>query len=93
MLIRILEHQISPELSVSELHLPALPWPGEMAFARAISNRIFYMDEGEIYEDDTPDDIFDAPKREKTRRFVQKLKVFEFTVESHELEIRGAAPA
>ncbi|ETP73085.1 ABC-type polar amino acid transport system, ATPase component [Lachnospiraceae bacterium JC7] len=61
----------------------------EMAFARAISNRIFYMDEGEIYEDGTPDEIFDSPKREKTRRFVQKLKVFEFMVESHDFDFRG----
>ena len=56
-------------------------WPGaaktmmivthEMNFARAISNRVFYMDEGGIYEDGTPEQIFDHPQRENTRRFVQ----------------------
>jgi polar amino acid transport system ATP-binding protein len=61
----------------------------EMTFARAISNRVFYMDEGEIYEDGTPDEIFDAPKREKTRRFVRKLKVFEFMVNSHKFDLPG----
>ena len=61
----------------------------EMNFAKAISNRVFYMDEGEIYEDGTPEQIFDAPKREKTRRFIQKLKVFEFLVENHDFDFRG----
>ena len=42
----------------------------EMNFARAISNRVFYMDEGGIYEDGTPDEIFDNPKKELTRRFI-----------------------
>jgi len=61
----------------------------EMNFARSISNRVFYMDEGEIYEDGTPDEIFEAPKREKTRRFVRKLKVFEFMVESQDFDFPG----
>ena len=36
----------------------------EMNFARAISNRVFYMDEGGIYEDGTPEQIFDHPQRD-----------------------------
>ena len=58
----------------------------EMAFARAISNRIFYMDEGGIYEDGSPDQIFDHPRREKTRHFVQRLKVLEFAVRSKDYD-------
>ena len=46
----------------------------EMAFARAICSRVFYMDEGGIYEEGTPEEIFDNPKRENTRRFVRRLK-------------------
>lgn len=49
----------------------------EMKFARDVSTRIFYMDEGEIYEDGTPEQIFDNPKRERTRVFVRRLKTFE----------------
>ncbi|MEG1560229.1 MAG: amino acid ABC transporter ATP-binding protein [Clostridia bacterium] len=49
----------------------------EMKFARDVSTRVFYMDEGEIYEDGTPEEIFDHPKREKTRAFVRRLKIFE----------------
>ena len=52
----------------------------EMNFARAISNRIFYMDEGGIYEDGTPEQIFEHPQRENTRRFIEKLKVLELNI-------------
>ena len=63
----------------------------EMAFARAISNRVFYMDEGGIYEDGTPDQIFDNPQREKTRRFVRRLKVLELNIESRDYDFLGVS--
>jgi polar amino acid transport system ATP-binding protein len=47
----------------------------EMNFARSICNRVFYMDEGGIYEDGSPDQIFENPQKEKTRRFIRRLKV------------------
>ena len=53
----------------------------EMNFARAISNRVFYMDEGGIYEEGTPEEIFDNPQKELTRRFVRRLRVLEATIE------------
>lgn len=49
----------------------------EMRFAKEISTRIFYMDQGGIYEDGTPEEIFDHPQKELTRRFVRQLKVLE----------------
>lgn len=54
----------------------------EMSFARSISNRVFFMDEGGICEDGTPEQIFDHPQNEKTRRFVRKLKVLELNITS-----------
>ena len=54
----------------------------EMSFARAICNRVFFMDQGGIYEDGTPDQIFDSPERELTRRFVRKLRVLELFIEN-----------
>ena len=54
----------------------------EMSFAKAICNRVFYMDDGGIYEDGPPEQIFGNPQKELTRRFIRKLKVLE-------LEIRG----
>ncbi len=52
----------------------------EMAFARAICSRVFYMDEGGVYEDGTPEQIIDHPRKEKTRRFVRRLKVLEIRI-------------
>ena len=48
------------------------------------------MDEGEIYEDGTPQQILDEPKREKTRRFVRKLKVLELNIESRDYDFPAA---
>ncbi|MBQ6365027.1 MAG: amino acid ABC transporter ATP-binding protein [Oscillospiraceae bacterium] len=61
----------------------------EMNFARAICNRVFFMDEGGIYEDGSPEQIFDAPQREKTRRFVFRLKALELTVEGRGCDFPG----
>jgi polar amino acid transport system ATP-binding protein len=46
----------------------------EMEFARNISSRVFYMDEGIIYEEGAPAEIFDNPKKEKTRAFIHRIR-------------------
>jgi len=61
----------------------------EMRFAREIANRVFYMDEGGVYEDGTPEQIFDNPKREKTIRFIKHLKVFENLITSKDFDFIG----
>ena len=61
----------------------------EMRFAREIANRVFYMDEGGVYEDGTPKEIFDNPKREKTIRFIKHLKVFETVITSKDFDFIG----
>ena len=62
----------------------------EMSFARAICNRVFYMDQGGVYEDGTPEQIFDHPEKELTRRFIRRLKVLEFDIDSPEYDFIGA---
>ncbi len=52
----------------------------EMRFARDVSTRVFFMDEGIIYEEGSPDEIFDAPKKSKTSQFINHVKVFETTI-------------
>ena len=52
----------------------------EMKFAWEVSNRVFYLDEGVIYEEGTPEEIFEHPKKEKTRRFIRNLKVLELDI-------------
>ncbi len=58
----------------------------EMNFARDVSTRVFFMDEGIIYEDGTPDEIFFNPKKENTRRFIHRLKVIEEKIESRDCD-------
>lgn len=43
----------------------------DMAFAESIATRVFFMDEGVLYEEGAPERIFHAPQRENTRRFVR----------------------
>lgn len=45
----------------------------EMGFAKAFSNRILVMDQGEIVEDDTPNVIFNSPTHERTKTFISKI--------------------
>lgn len=54
----------------------------EMSFAKEISSRVFYMDERGIYEEGSPAEIFDNPKKEKTKSFIRKLKVFSYEIRS-----------
>lgn len=59
----------------------------EMDFARDVSNRIFYMDEGLIYEEGTPEQVFDNPQKEKTRAFVNRIRSFSFKIESPDYDL------
>ena len=61
----------------------------EMKFAREICNRVFYMDQGGIYEDGTPEQIFDDPKKERTRQFIRHLKVLEYSINSQDFDFIG----
>ena len=42
----------------------------EMQFARAIADRVIFLDEGRICEEGTPDGFFDEPKTERARKFL-----------------------
>lgn len=59
----------------------------EMEFAREIATRILYMDEQGIYEEGTPREIFDAPKKKKTRDFIHKMKYFSWQIESRDFDL------
>lgn len=45
----------------------------EMGFAKEVSDRVFFMDEGIIYEEGTPEQIFGAPQNERTKSFLSKV--------------------
>ena len=43
----------------------------EMSFARAVSDRVVFMDGGVIVEQGSPEDVFGNPEQERTRRFLR----------------------
>ncbi len=45
----------------------------EMGFARQVADRVFFMDEGQIVESNTPDEFFDHPEHERTKEFLSKI--------------------
>jgi len=45
----------------------------EMSFAREVADRVVFMAEGEIVEVGTPEEIFDHPKEERTKKFLSQI--------------------
>ncbi len=45
----------------------------EMGFAREVGDHVIFMDGGVIVEEDSPEEIFSAPKQQRTRDFLNKV--------------------
>ncbi|HEX9840150.1 MAG TPA: amino acid ABC transporter ATP-binding protein [Anaerolineales bacterium] len=45
----------------------------EMGFARAVANRMFFFDEGQIVESGTPNEIFQSPREDRTKLFLSQI--------------------
>lgn len=45
----------------------------EMGFAKEVADRVMFMDEGIIMEEGTPDEIFNHPKNQRTKEFLDKV--------------------
>ena len=45
----------------------------EMGFARAAADKVIFMDDGQIIEEGTPDEIFSNPKNDRTREFLKHI--------------------
>ncbi|MEG1500526.1 MAG: amino acid ABC transporter ATP-binding protein [Clostridiales bacterium] len=45
----------------------------EMGFAKEVGTRVFFMDEGIILEQNTPQDFFDHPQHQRTKDFLSKV--------------------
>ncbi len=59
----------------------------EMKFARDVSTRVLYMDEGIIFEEGPPEQIFVRPQKEKTRTFIHRIKSFTFEIRSRAFDL------
>ena len=45
----------------------------EMGFAREVGDRVIFMDQGRILEDNTPEEIFNNPQNPRTQSFLKKI--------------------
>jgi len=59
----------------------------EMDFARDVSNRVLYMDEGIIYEEGPPEQIFENPQKEKTKAFINRILSYTRRISSPDYDL------
>ena len=58
---------------LAETGLTMLIVTHEMEFAKEVSDRVIFMDQGVIAEQGTPQEIFEHPKEERTKEFLQRF--------------------
>ena len=54
----------------------------EMRFAKERSTKVFYMDQGVVYEEGTPKQIFENPQKELTRKFIFRIRHWEWLLKN-----------
>ena len=45
----------------------------EMGFARKVANRVIFMDEGQIVEQNEPEEFFQKPQSDRTKLFLSQI--------------------
>ena len=60
-------------VSLAEDGMTMLCVTHEMGFARSVANRVIFMDQGQIVEQNTPDQFFDNPQHERTKLFLSQI--------------------
>lgn len=45
----------------------------EMGFAREVSDRVVFMDQGSIMEEGTPQELFNNPRNDRTKLFLSQI--------------------
>lgn len=58
---------------LAEEHMTMIVVTHEMAFAKEVANRVLFMDNGEIVEEGSPEQMFSSPSHPRTRAFLQKV--------------------
>ena len=61
----------------------------EMKFARDVSTRIFFMYDGFIHEDGTPQQIFEAPVHSATKAFIHRIRKEVFVIDGQDFDFLG----
>lgn len=60
---------------LADEHITMVVVTHEMAFAREVSDRVIFMDQGQIVEEGTPKEIFQNPKSERLKDFLSSMLV------------------
>jgi general L-amino acid transport system ATP-binding protein len=47
----------------------------EMGFAKSVANRVLFMDQGKIIDENNPEEFFKNPKEERTKTFLKQILV------------------
>ena len=58
---------------LAEEHMTMVVVTHEMGFAREVANRVIFMDQGEIVEEGTPEEIFNRPQHPRTQAFLNSM--------------------
>jgi polar amino acid transport system ATP-binding protein len=45
----------------------------EMNFAKQVASRVLFIDKGVIVEEGTPNELFDSPKEQRTKEFLDQI--------------------
>ena len=65
----------------------------EMKFAHDVSTRIFFMYDGYIHEDGTPQQVFEAPVHSATKAFIQRIRKEVFQIDGPDFDFLGMQSA
>jgi len=60
-------------ISLAEEGMTMLCVTHEMGFARQVANRVIFMDQGQIIEENEPEEFFSAPQHERTKLFLSQI--------------------
>ena len=59
----------------------------DLQFAREVGNHVIFMNEGVVYEQGTPEEVFDSPKKEQTNVFVNTILDYSYQIHSHKYDL------
>lgn len=59
----------------------------EMQFVRDVSTRVFFMYDGIIYEEGTPEQIFEHPQKDVTKSFINRIRTLEFELQDRHFDL------
>ncbi|EKF20181.1 amino acid ABC transporter ATP-binding protein [Nitratireductor pacificus] len=60
-------------IELAETGMTMLCVTHEMSFARSVADRVIFMDEGEIVEENAPAAFFDSPRMDRTQKFLSQI--------------------